>query len=214
MRRATRAQGDLQTVARSGGAAGDGRVDGFIPGSYGYGGEGRHAVTEAVEEPRHDHHRAVDLAAEQLARAYRAQGLPSQRGRGPRGYTRADDRILDEINARLWDDPIVDASDIDVRCEQGRIVLEGHVPVRWMKHRAEDIADAVPGAKEVDNRIRVGAPDTDATATGAAAATQARSGESGIAAPMDRGAHGTAASSSSTGGPADATLPPLPQSPH
>lgn len=77
------------------------------------------------------------------------------RGRGPRGYTRSDQRILEDVNERLSDDALLDASDIDVRCENGCIVLEGEVDSRWMKHRAEDIADSVSGAKEVDNRIRV-----------------------------------------------------------
>lgn len=223
--RARHASAGGEAAPTGGRPARGGLEDGFVPGSYGYGGEGRHAVEDAVDGPRHDDggHRR-EPASEQLARAYRAQGLPSQRGRGPRGYARADERILEEINERLCDDPIVDASDIVVRCEQGRVVLEGHVPVRWMKHRAEDIADAVSGAKEVDNRIRVGAPGPDAVgpeAVGseAGAAPRARSGGDGGVAPSDRVAHGAPASTSSSAsdgapGASGAPLPPPPQSPH
>ncbi|MCF7222405.1 BON domain-containing protein [Marilutibacter chinensis] len=96
-------------------------------------------------------------AAGYPGQGYQAEhrGYRSQRGRGPRGYTRSDERILEDVNERLSDDPVVDATDIDVRCESGRLRLEGRVPARWMKHRAEDIADSIPGAKDVENRIRV-----------------------------------------------------------
>ncbi|WP_064749414.1 BON domain-containing protein [Lysobacter antibioticus] len=87
--------------------------------------------------------------------AYREQGVASQRGRGPSRYTRSDERITEDLNERLTEDELIDASDIEVRCENGRIVLEGEVDQRWMKHRAEDIADACSGVKDVDNRIRV-----------------------------------------------------------
>ena len=120
--------------------------DPFLPGSYGFGGEGRR---QSGSEP----------GGARWEQAYRAQGQGSFRGRGPRGYARSDARILEDVNERLCDDPIVDASEIEVRCEQACIVLEGRVPTRWMKHRAEDIADAVAGVKDVDNRIRVAAEE-------------------------------------------------------
>ena len=120
--------------------------DPFLPGSYGFGGEGRRQS-------------GSDQGGARWEQAYRAQGQGSFRGRGPRGYARSDARILEDVNERLCDDPIVDASEIEVRCEQACIVLEGRVPTRWMKHRAEDIADAVAGVKDVDNRIRVAAEE-------------------------------------------------------
>ncbi|MEI2431171.1 BON domain-containing protein [Lysobacter yananisis] len=87
--------------------------------------------------------------------AYREQGMPSHRGRGPRNYARPDPRIEEELNERLTEDALVDASDIEVSCSQGKVVLSGEVDDRWMKHRAEDIADACGGVKDVDNRLRV-----------------------------------------------------------
>ena len=36
------------------------------------------------------------------------------RGRGPKGYTRSDERIREDVNDRLSDDPFVDASEIEV----------------------------------------------------------------------------------------------------
>jgi len=77
------------------------------------------------------------------------------RGMGPRSYTRSDERMLEDINERLTEDDYLDASDLTVRCVNGVITLEGTVAERWMKHRAEDLADASSGVKQVDNRIQV-----------------------------------------------------------
>lgn len=79
----------------------------------------------------------------------------SYRGVGPSSYRRADARVLDDVHERLCDDDLLDASDIEVRCEDGVITLEGTVEDRRMKHRAEDLADSVRGVDRIDNRIRV-----------------------------------------------------------
>ncbi len=76
-------------------------------------------------------------------------------GRGPRNYSRSDERIAEDLNERLTDDPYLDASDIDVRIDDGVATLDGTVSERWMKYRAEDIADGCGGVKEVSNNLRV-----------------------------------------------------------
>jgi hypothetical protein len=94
---------------------------------------------------------------------YGGYGLGSRgyRGIGPKNYTRSDERLTEEINERLTDDDDLDASDITVRVQDCKVTLEGTVDQRWMKHRAEDIADACSGVKEVDNRIQVSASSRD-----------------------------------------------------
>lgn len=77
------------------------------------------------------------------------------RGRGPRGYTRSDERITEDLNERFTDDPYLDADDLQVSVSGGVATLTGTVEHRWMKHRAEDIADACGGVKDVRNDIRV-----------------------------------------------------------
>lgn len=77
------------------------------------------------------------------------------RGKGPRNYSRSDERIQEDINDRLSDDPFVDASEIDVQVSNGDVVLTGTVDHRSSKRRAEDIAEAVSGVKNVENRLRV-----------------------------------------------------------
>jgi hypothetical protein len=87
-------------------------------------------------------------------------------GRGPRGYIRADDRILDDVCERLKWDPEVDASEITVRVEEGVVKLTGAVNDRCAKRRAEDIAGAVRGVRDVENELRVGRGEVGTSAVG------------------------------------------------
>jgi hypothetical protein len=114
--------------------------------------------------------------------ATRAGGF---RGVGPRNYVRSDQRLTEDINERLTDDDELDASDISVRVSDGRVTLEGRVDQRWMKHRAEDIADSCTGVKDVDNRIHVASASSaaaqrgdEARATGSSRAPDAPAGTS------------------------------------
>lgn len=77
------------------------------------------------------------------------------RGKGPRNYSRSDNRIQEDINDRLSDDPFVDATDIDVAVTSGEVTLTGTVDHRSSKRRAEDIAESISGVKNVENRLRV-----------------------------------------------------------
>jgi hypothetical protein len=76
-------------------------------------------------------------------------------GKGPRTAMRADSLIAEELNERMTDDDQLDASEILVRVEDGNVLITGDVPERWMKHRAEDIADSIRGVKHIDNRLHV-----------------------------------------------------------
>jgi len=80
--------------------------------------------------------------------------MENQIGRGPRGWRRPDERIFDDVCDLLTQDPDLDASDIEVRVSDGEVILEGVVESRWAKRLAEDIADSVPGVRDVHNRLR------------------------------------------------------------
>jgi osmotically-inducible protein OsmY len=79
----------------------------------------------------------------------------SFRGRGPRNYSRSDDRIREDVNDRLTDHDYLDASDIEVEVNNGEVILSGSVSSRYAKRMAEDIAESVSGVRNVENRIRV-----------------------------------------------------------
>lgn len=79
-------------------------------------------------------------------------------GRGPKGYTRTDERIREDVCDRLsWNDE-VDATDIAVRVDQGEVTLEGSVETRHMKRLAAHLVEDVPGVVDVHNTIRVQKP--------------------------------------------------------
>jgi hypothetical protein len=75
-------------------------------------------------------------------------------GKGPKGYTRSDERIREDVSDRLSDDDEIDASDITVTVSRGEVKLEGSVEDRYSKHRAEDIAESVSGVRDVANHLR------------------------------------------------------------
>lgn len=77
------------------------------------------------------------------------------RGKGPKGYSRSDDRIKEDINDRLSDDVFIDASEIEVTVSSGEVTLTGSVGTRIEKRRAEDIAEEVSAVKNVENRLRL-----------------------------------------------------------
>jgi len=69
---------------------------------------------------------------------------------------------------RLTDDAHVDATDIEVRVENGEVTLAGTVKSRVEKHHAEDAIESISGVRDVHNQLRVsrghigepGAPQT------------------------------------------------------
>jgi hypothetical protein len=76
-------------------------------------------------------------------------------GRGPKGYRRPDQELVEEACQRLERDGHIDATDIEVSAEDGVIRLEGSVATRDVKRRAEDCVESVYGARDVMNRLRV-----------------------------------------------------------
>lgn len=93
--------------------------------------------------------------ADQGSRPYGAYGARGYRGVGPRNYSRSDDRIREDLNERLTEADDLDASDLTVEVSNGVATLTGSVDHRWMKHRAEDLADACIGVSDVRNQIQV-----------------------------------------------------------
>jgi len=76
-------------------------------------------------------------------------------GHGPQGYKRSDERITEDINEELTQDPDIDATNISLEVQNGEVTLKGTVPDRETKRRAEDIAESCSGVKEVQNQLRV-----------------------------------------------------------
>lgn len=77
---------------------------------------------------------------------------------GPKGYQRSDERIWEEINDRLTENPDIDATHIDVTVKDGVVTLAGFVSSRGARRLAEEIADSVRGVRDVRNELQVGQP--------------------------------------------------------
>ncbi len=84
---------------------------------------------------------------------YRGPG--SFAGRGPRNFTRSDERIREDVVSRLTDDDRVDASDVDVQVQNGEVTLTGKVDNRRMRRAAEECAEDVPGVRDIHTQLRV-----------------------------------------------------------
>jgi hypothetical protein len=76
-------------------------------------------------------------------------------GMGPRSFKRPDDRIEEDINEQLTRHPMIDATDIEVKVQDGEVTLHGHVDSREAKRTAEAVAESVFGVKDVSNQIKI-----------------------------------------------------------
>jgi hypothetical protein len=76
-------------------------------------------------------------------------------GRGPKGYSRSDERIREDACEVLTQHPEIDASNLEVSVQAGEITLTGTVPDRSMKRMAEEAVEYLSGVRDVVNQIRV-----------------------------------------------------------
>jgi osmotically-inducible protein OsmY len=131
----------------------------------GYGGRGNYR-TDYGDNDRGFLDRAGDEVASWFGddeAARRREMDARHRGRGPKNYTRSDERISEDVNDRLSDDPHIDASNIEVIVSSGEVTLNGTVTERFAKRHAEDLVERVSGVKHVQNNLRVSTSDDYAT---------------------------------------------------
>ena len=129
----------------------------------------------------------VDTAGAYYGYGYGAETRPGgrdfggrdYRGVGPRNYTRSDERIREDLNERLTEAYDLDASGLTVEVANGVATLGGSVPQRWMKHRAEDLADACIGVRDVHNHILVGSGASARTGSSTASSATGSTGSTG-----------------------------------
>jgi hypothetical protein len=81
--------------------------------------------------------------------------LPNFSGIGPRGYIRSDEKIHDEVCEVLFRNPFVDASDVDVKVQNGIVTLSGSIANRSAKKEAERSTENILGVIDVKNDLRI-----------------------------------------------------------
>lgn len=134
---------------------------------YGYRGGNEYDQRGRGGEYADDGHREhegrswLERAGEKVSAFFGADDQGSYRGRGPKGYRRSDDRIREDVSDRLTDDPWLDASNIEVDVSECEVVLKGAVNSREDKRRAENLAEAISGVRNVQNHLRVAGGESD-----------------------------------------------------
>lgn len=76
-------------------------------------------------------------------------------GKGPRNYQRKDADIREDVCEALWLSPAVDPGETEVTVEDGIVTLSGTVVTRSAKKLTENIADSIPGVRDVVNRLTI-----------------------------------------------------------
>jgi hypothetical protein len=125
--------------------------------------------------------------------AWRRREGPRRFNQGPKGYSRSDERIKEDVSEHLMGEEGIDPSEVTVQVSNGVVVLEGTVPERYMKHVIEDIVDGCMGVKDVQNQLRVSRRGSLAGAEstqGYGSSTSDRSAGAGVSG-TDRSGKGT-----------------------
>jgi hypothetical protein len=142
------------------GVAGYTSGPGFTGGYYGFGDEPAPIPTELEREYlQYVYGAQWESEPQRPAQAYRGEP-PKRYPPGPKGYQRSDQRIREDLCDRLMRARHIDSSEVTVEVTNGKVVLEGTVPERRMKHAIEDMAATCLGVQDIDNRVRVVAPET------------------------------------------------------
>ena len=119
---------------------------GFTGGYYGYGDDAPEIPTELEREYAYDLYGAGPDGGSKPISKYPP---------GPKGYQRTDQRMREDICDQLTRTGHIDSSEVTVEVDGARVQLDGSVPVRWMKHAIENLADVCPGVQDIENRISV-----------------------------------------------------------
>jgi osmotically-inducible protein OsmY len=120
-----------------------------------------HSSGDYVQQARHMWEQAKDKVSSWFGNddnersRYENRPMGPHRGKGPKGYQRSDQRIREDVSDRFYEDDYLDASDLQIRVENGEVILDGTVDSKQAKRRAEDIAEAISGVRNVQNHIRV-----------------------------------------------------------
>lgn len=124
-------------------------------------------------------------------------GAQHHRGRGPRGYSRSDERVREDVSDRLTEDPYIDASEIDVTVSNGEVTLSGTVDGRRTKRWAEDLVESISGVRHVQNNLRV-RQQAHGGGTAAGANAMAGLGSTGTGSGSTSGTAGTTGTTGTT----------------
>src|SRR6516165_4786423 len=76
----------------------------------------------------------------------------------------SDETIVTDIKARLYSEPLLKSSPLDVTAKDGTVTLSGQVPDDAARLAAQHLASTTPGVRTVVDQLTVGAPAVAAAA--------------------------------------------------
>ena len=135
---------------------------GYTREAYGFGAGGRGTGSESSSGPGRG--REWDRSGIEWAGVERGSGdsrstssaaprIGSRGKRSPKGYTRSDERIREDVCDRLTES-YLECEEVTVTVKNGEVVLTGRAPSGETRRQIERIAEAVTGVQEVTNQIR------------------------------------------------------------
>ena len=76
-------------------------------------------------------------------------------GKGPKGWKLSDERLREKVCEVLTHSLEVDASEMEVKVEEGCVYLSGNISSRGMKSVAEDLVGSIPGVEDFFTRLKI-----------------------------------------------------------
>jgi osmotically-inducible protein OsmY len=92
-------------------------------------------------------------AHERYNRAHFPQG--PHRGKGPKGFTRSDERLKEHVNELLMEHAEIDATHVEVEVHSGVVSVAGTVEDRQQRRAIEDLIEGIFGVTEVQISIKL-----------------------------------------------------------
>ena len=148
-------------VESPGARPGDRAQEAAFRGQGTYGSGGSYGVGGGFDDPRDGRPSAEsgELRQDQQLRWYLGEARSGREGPfygvPPRGYTRSDERIREEVCELLMRQGYIDPSRITISVKDGEVILEGEVDSRRDKHTLEQMIEGVLAVRDIDNRLRL-----------------------------------------------------------
>jgi osmotically-inducible protein OsmY len=121
-------------------------------GPYGQSAYGQGSYTSRYV-PGTNHPYADREAHERYNRAHFPQG--PHRGKGPKGFTRSDERLKEHVNELLMEHAEIDATHVEVEVHSGVVSVAGTVEDRQQRRAIEDLIEGIFGVTEVQISIKL-----------------------------------------------------------
>lgn len=110
---------------------------------------------------------AVDVGSMEARDVFLVEDRGPHWGKGPKGYKRSDERTREDVCDAIAFQGHIDATDVEVKVENGLVTLRGTVALREHERALERLVERCRGVQEVRNELHLahapGMPSTTPT---------------------------------------------------